>query len=232
MNSNLTDKTAVVTGASHGLGQAIAQDLASRGAHVVMLARSPEPLRQAADAIRADGGAATVMPCDVSDAAQVQAAAAEINQSFDAVHILINNAGIPAPRTFEETQISNWDFRDRREPVRRLLPDACPLGLPHSRRFRHHHKHQRHGWHARWRQPGLRQRQVRPDRLEPCHRPRRQSAQYPLDHTLSRRHGYRLAWRSHRRAAAQRVHGPNRCRPLHRPNRDPARRNSSSTKPC
>lgn len=109
MDSNLTDKIAVISGASHGLGQAIAQDLAARGAHVVLIARGAERLRQAADAIRADGGAASPFGCDVSDSAQVQAFAAEVERRFGAVHILINNAGIPAPRTFTETQFSDWD---------------------------------------------------------------------------------------------------------------------------
>lgn len=109
MDSNLTDKVAVISGASHGLGQAIAQDLASRGVHVVLIARGEERLRQTADAIRANGGAASPIPCDVSDAAQVQAAASEIERRFSAVDILINNAGIPAPRSFSETQISDWD---------------------------------------------------------------------------------------------------------------------------
>lgn len=109
MNASLNDKVAVISGASHGLGQAVATDLAARGAHVVLIARGMERLQRAADAIRANGGAATVMPCDVSAAAQVQAAAAEIQETFGAVDVLVNNAGIPAPRTFAETDFSDWD---------------------------------------------------------------------------------------------------------------------------
>ena len=109
METSLKDKVAVVSGASHGLGQAVAQALAARGAHVVMIARGSGRLQQAAEAIRADGGAATAVPCDVSDAAQVQQAASEIQQTFGAVDILVNNAGIPAPRSFIETEVSDWD---------------------------------------------------------------------------------------------------------------------------
>ncbi|MCY3781542.1 MAG: SDR family NAD(P)-dependent oxidoreductase [Chloroflexi bacterium] len=109
MDSDLRDKVAVISGASHGLGQAVAQDLAARGVHVVMIARGEQRLQQAADDIRASGGVATVMPCDVSDAAQVQKAAVEVQESFGAVDILVNNAGIPAPRTFLETDSSDWD---------------------------------------------------------------------------------------------------------------------------
>ena len=109
MDSSLTAKVVVISGASHGLGQAVAQDLASRGAHVVMVARGEARLRQAADAIRASGGAATVLPCDVSDVLQVRQAAAKVAESFGAVDILVNNAGIAAPRTFVETDFSDWD---------------------------------------------------------------------------------------------------------------------------
>ncbi len=109
MDSNLRDKVAVISGASHGLGLAIAEEFAARGAQVVMIARGEERLGRAAEAIRKRGGAATVLPGDVSDAGQAQAAAAEIQRRFNAVDILVNNAGIPAPRTFQETDFSDWD---------------------------------------------------------------------------------------------------------------------------
>ena len=66
-------------------------------------------MQSAVETIRASGGAATIVPCDVSDAAQVQAAATQIQQAFGAVDILVNNAGIPAPRSFIETEVSDWD---------------------------------------------------------------------------------------------------------------------------
>ena len=74
-----------------------------------MVARGEARLRQAADAIRASGGAATVLPCDVSDVQQVRQAAGEVEESFGAVDILVNNAGIAAPRAFLETDFSDWD---------------------------------------------------------------------------------------------------------------------------
>ena len=106
MNANMNDKTAVISGASHGLGQAVAAKLAALGAHVALIARRPAPLKAVAEAIRAAGGEASIFPCDVSDSAQVQATAAELHAAFGAVDILINNAGIPAPRSFAETDIS------------------------------------------------------------------------------------------------------------------------------
>jgi len=109
MDKNLNGKTAVITGASHGLGQAVALKLAGLGARVALLARRPDPLNQVAETIRANGAAASIYPCDVSDAESVKATAARIQDAFGAVDILINNAGIPAPRTFEETDIADWD---------------------------------------------------------------------------------------------------------------------------
>ena len=109
MSSSVNGKTVVITGASHGLGQAVAAKLAALGAYTVLLARRPDPLNKVAEAIRASGGAASTYPCDVSDAETVKATAARIQAAFGVVDILINNAGIPAPRSFEETDSSDWD---------------------------------------------------------------------------------------------------------------------------
>ena len=109
MDKSLDNKVAVITGASHGLGQAAAEHLASLGAHVVLIARQPAPLQRVADKIKAGGGQAAAFPCDVSDAAQVQSTAAKIREACGHVDILVNNAGIPAPRTFLETDYSDWD---------------------------------------------------------------------------------------------------------------------------
>ena len=109
MEKKLQDKTAVITGASHGLGRAIALKLAGLGAHALLIARRPDRLNQVAETIRSKGGAASIYPCDVADAAQVRATATSIQDAFGAVDMLINNAGIPAPRSFAETDIADWD---------------------------------------------------------------------------------------------------------------------------
>lgn len=109
MNSSLNNKVAVITGASHGLGCAVALKLAGLDAHTALIARRPDPLNQTAAAIREQGGEASVYPCNVSDSSQVRETASQIQNDFEAVHILINNAGIPAPRKFEETNFDDWD---------------------------------------------------------------------------------------------------------------------------
>ena len=107
--SQVNGKTAVITGASHGLGRAIALKLAALGAHTALLARRPDPLKEVALAIRARGGKASTYSCDVSDSAHVRATADRIKDEFGSVEILVNNAGIPAPRSFEETDVADWD---------------------------------------------------------------------------------------------------------------------------
>ncbi len=89
------ERVAVVTGASSGIGEAIARALAKRGWHCVLLARREEKLRSIAAEI---GGEAE--PCDVSDRAAVEAAATRILERHPAVHLLVNNAGVPARGTF------------------------------------------------------------------------------------------------------------------------------------
>ena len=109
MDKSLQDKTAVITGASRGLGQAVAEHLASLGVRVMLIARQPQPLQRAADKIKAAGGQASAFPCDISDIDQVRSTAAKIMDACDQVDILVNNAGIPAPRAFLETDYADWD---------------------------------------------------------------------------------------------------------------------------
>jgi NAD(P)-dependent dehydrogenase (short-subunit alcohol dehydrogenase family) len=85
-----TSRVAVVTGGSSGIGAATARLLASRGWRCVLLARGAERLERVAEEIGAEAEA-----CDVSDRAQVEAAAARVADRHPAVHLLVANAGIP-----------------------------------------------------------------------------------------------------------------------------------------
>jgi len=105
----LVDKVAVVTGASHGLGRSVAAHLASLGANLVLIARNQERLKQAAEMMSAHGTQILPLSCDVSNIEQVQTSAAQIIDQMGRVDILVNNAGIPAPRTFQDTDFSDWN---------------------------------------------------------------------------------------------------------------------------
>lgn len=105
----LTGKTAVISGGSHGLGKAIAAQLSLLGADLVLLARNAERLEAAAGELRAHGSRVLPLVCDVSRRDDVQAAAAQIMAEMGRVDVLVNNAGIPAPRTFAETTLDDWD---------------------------------------------------------------------------------------------------------------------------
>ncbi|MGA9508910.1 MAG: SDR family NAD(P)-dependent oxidoreductase [Candidatus Sulfotelmatobacter sp.] len=90
----LAGKVAIVTGASRGIGAAIARSLAELGATAVLCGRTRRALETSAKAITDAGGKAEVIPCDVSDLESVDGAAKHIESSFGRVDILVNNAGI------------------------------------------------------------------------------------------------------------------------------------------
>jgi NAD(P)-dependent dehydrogenase (short-subunit alcohol dehydrogenase family) len=85
-------ETVVITGASGGLGRAVARAFGRRGANVGLLARGIEGLQAAAREVMREGGAALVLPTDVADAGSVEHAAAAIEERFGPIDIWINNA--------------------------------------------------------------------------------------------------------------------------------------------
>lgn len=105
----LSSKIAVVTGAGRGLGAAIADVLASRGAHVVVNDLVLEPATAAVQAIRNRGGDASPLAFDVSDEAQVEAGFWRVLADHGRIDILINNAGIGDFVTFPEISSEKWD---------------------------------------------------------------------------------------------------------------------------
>ncbi|MGD9572350.1 MAG: SDR family NAD(P)-dependent oxidoreductase [Thermoleophilia bacterium] len=86
-------RTAVVTGASSGLGVVFARALASRGANVLLAARRAERLEELAASIREDGGTAHAVPCDVTDAAAVEHLLDEAVGRFGRIDVMVANAG-------------------------------------------------------------------------------------------------------------------------------------------
>jgi 3-oxoacyl-[acyl-carrier protein] reductase len=93
MPESLT-RVAVVTGASRGIGKAVAQRLARDGRHVVLMARSEGPLSDLKAEIEASGGKATAKPCDIADPKAFAAAIESVGTELGRLDILVNNAGI------------------------------------------------------------------------------------------------------------------------------------------
>jgi 3-oxoacyl-[acyl-carrier protein] reductase len=110
MSSNfLTDKVALVTGASRGLGKAIALALAAEGASIAAVARSEEALAETLSAIRAGGGVAEPFPFDVADEGAVEAAVEKIATRFQHIDILVNNAGVTRDGLLMRMKSEDWD---------------------------------------------------------------------------------------------------------------------------
>lgn len=107
------DKTAVVTGASSGIGRALALRLAREGTHVGLVARRRDRLQEVAAEIETAGGRASVLPCDVGDREQTLACAVRAMATLGRVDILVNNAGYGHHRRFLE-----WDLDDMERMMR------------------------------------------------------------------------------------------------------------------
>ena len=88
------DKVVFLTGASSGIGEGLALALAERGAVLGLLARRQDRLEELAKACEANGGKASIFPCDVTDAEAIQAASDEMRREYGHIDILIANAGI------------------------------------------------------------------------------------------------------------------------------------------
>ncbi len=107
----LAGRRAVVTGAGRGIGRTVAEHLAASGATVVLAARTEQQIDAAADAIRARGGAAYAIPCDITDDDSVNALAAGAKEVLGGpVDTLVNNAGVYKPRPFLEYSLEDWTW--------------------------------------------------------------------------------------------------------------------------
>ena len=101
---NLAGRTAVVTGAASGIGEAVAVLLAAHGARVALVARRAERLTAIAGKIKADGGQALAVAADVTDETSVADAAAGIHAEYGTVDLVVNCAGVMLPHPVDEWQ--------------------------------------------------------------------------------------------------------------------------------
>lgn len=109
MGAALAGRRALVTGASRGLGEAIAKRLAREGAHVVLVARTAGDLERVAEEVRAAGGGAETLAVDVTDRAASVRAVAGLWARTGPVDVLVNNAGGNVRKPAEAFSLAEWD---------------------------------------------------------------------------------------------------------------------------
>lgn len=109
MSITLTGTTALVTGASGGIGAATALSLAAQGANVALVARRKDRLDELVERIRGDGGTALAIEADITDREQAAAAVDQTVAAFGGLDTLVNNAGIMLLGPAESAPVEEWD---------------------------------------------------------------------------------------------------------------------------
>jgi NAD(P)-dependent dehydrogenase (short-subunit alcohol dehydrogenase family) len=129
----LQGRLALVTGASRGIGAAVARRFAAEGAHVILIARTQGGLEERDDEIRALGGQATLLPLDLRQFDKIDQMGAALHQRFGKLDVLVGNAGVLgalspmghfAPKTWAEVMdvnlTANWRLIRSLDPLLRL----------------------------------------------------------------------------------------------------------------
>ncbi len=131
----LADRIALITGASRGIGAALALELAKAGAHVVAVARTAGGLEELDDRIKAAGGSATLVPLDMKDMDGIARLALALHERYGRLDIMVGNAGILGPLSplghveptdwdnlFAVNVTANWQLIRTMDPLLRAAP--------------------------------------------------------------------------------------------------------------
>ncbi|MDQ0270431.1 SDR family oxidoreductase [Cytobacillus purgationiresistens] len=108
--SGIKDKVVIITGASSGIGEATAKELASRGAKVVLGARREDRLKMLKDEIEKNGGQAVYQVTDVTSRTEVEALAEYALNNYKRIDVLINNAGTMPQSPLFKKKVDEWDM--------------------------------------------------------------------------------------------------------------------------
>ncbi|MFZ9834822.1 MAG: 3-oxoacyl-[acyl-carrier-protein] reductase [Holophagaceae bacterium] len=107
---SLQGKIAIVTGASQGIGESIANVLAHQGAQVIAVARNEANLKRTVEAIRQAGGSAEILVGDIAQPEEAKRIIDTVVQQYGTVHCLINNAGITKDKLMIQMKLEEWDM--------------------------------------------------------------------------------------------------------------------------
>jgi len=145
LDMNVRGKTIIVTGANTGIGRVTAEELARRGAHVVLAGRSAERTQPVVDAIKAAGGSAEFLELDLGNLAKVRKSAESYLASGKPLHVLINNAGLAGNRgvtpegfeiTFGTNHVGHYLFTRLLLPLLEKEPGARIVNVSSKSHYR------------------------------------------------------------------------------------------------
>ena len=141
MDKPLSNRIALITGASRGIGAATALALGKAGAHVVAIARTTGGLEELDDQIRSAGGTATLVPLDITDTGGIARLATALDQRYGRLDVLIGNAAIVGntsplghvePKSWDQVMAinvtANWHLIRFLDPLRPQFTDHCFTG--------------------------------------------------------------------------------------------------------
>lgn len=139
-DKRFSGRIALVTGATRGLGKAVALALAREGAHVIMIGRTVGALEEIDDEIRADGGSATLVKLDIRNGDTVDALGPSMFQRWERLDVLVGNAGVLGPMSplnhvgadawaevLDTNVTANWRLIRTLDPLLRRAPAARAL---------------------------------------------------------------------------------------------------------
>lgn len=109
LTTDISGQVALVTGASRGIGRAIAVALAGSGAKVACVARNADKLKETVDTITSAGGTAEAFECDVCNAGSIEQVVSAILEKWEKLHVLVNNAGVTRDTLLARMTDEQWD---------------------------------------------------------------------------------------------------------------------------